>query len=92
MSGLRSPAQRHPTHSFHRICAFLPCSEGAFLLTSAKLGYLLKLETSVGALGFICFLTYQLHKGKFKVSKAVHLSTTVIIKCTIDATSYISGS
>jgi hypothetical protein len=31
--------------------------------------YLFKLQTSVGGLGFPCFLTYQLHKGKCKIPK-----------------------
>jgi hypothetical protein len=36
---------------------------------SAKLVHLFKLQTSVGCLGFICFLIHQLHKGKYKISK-----------------------
>jgi len=56
------------------------CWSNIFVDQSAKLGYLFKLQSSVGG-GFIWFLTYQLHKGKYKISKKVHLSTTVTYTC-----------
>jgi hypothetical protein len=52
----------------------LPCPEVAFLLTKAPNWRTYSNSQPVlGCLGFICFLTFQLHKGKYKFSKSLFI-------------------
>jgi len=89
----KKPSTKAPNWLLSQCQFSLPCPEAGFLLTqSAKLGYLFKLQTSVGSLGFIRLLTYQLHKRKYKIFKNDYLSTTVIYLCSCDVPNYISGS
>jgi hypothetical protein len=56
------------------------CWSSIFVDQSAKLGYLFKLQSNVGG-WFICFRTYQLHNGKYKISKDIYMSTTFTPTC-----------
>jgi hypothetical protein len=88
----KKPSTKAPNSLLSQNLFFSPMPwSSIFLDQSAKLGYLFKLQTSVGGLGFIRFLIYQLHEGKYKILKRGHLWTTVTFT-SCDVTTYISGS
>jgi hypothetical protein len=89
----KKPSTKAPNSLLSQNLFFSPMPwSSIFVHQSAKLGYLFKLQTSVGGLRFVRFLTYQLHKGKYKICINDDLSTIAIYMCSCDVTIYRSGS